>query len=469
MRGLRSTIALLVVLLGLGAYIYFVTWKRPEGGAEAAKERVFVSLEGDKIDEIKVKSESGDTTTVRKANAKWQVAAPIMVKADDMQVGAIATNLSTLETTRVVDENPADLKEYGLDSPRISIEFKASGDKTYGDFHRLIIGAKSPTGGDLFARRDADKRVILVAGFTDSIFNRSTFDLRDKTVLNFDREKVDRIAVSASGPGAASTTSKTPQPPKPSTTSIELAKDGADWKVTKPIAALADYSAADSLLSRLQMAAMKSIVTEPATPADLKKYGFDKPQATVVVSAGGTTSSLVIGGKAPGDDVYVRDASKPIVATADGGLLKDLQKGPDDYRRKEIFAFRGYSTDRLEFTRDGQTIVFEKVKAQGQTPEKWRRVSPNAGDPDAMGMENLLMKLESLRAASFADSSGGTGLDKAPLAVYAKFEDGKKEQRVALAKAGADAYASVPGQPGPARFPAADFDELMKALDAVSK
>jgi len=32
MRGLRSTMALLVVLLGLGAYIYFVTWKQPEGG-----------------------------------------------------------------------------------------------------------------------------------------------------------------------------------------------------------------------------------------------------------------------------------------------------------------------------------------------------------------------------------------------------------------------------------------------------
>ena len=31
MRGLRSTIALIVVLAGLGAYIYFVTWKAPEG------------------------------------------------------------------------------------------------------------------------------------------------------------------------------------------------------------------------------------------------------------------------------------------------------------------------------------------------------------------------------------------------------------------------------------------------------
>jgi len=293
-----------------------------------------------------------------------------------------------------------------------------------------------------------------VAGYTDSIFNRATFDLRDKTLLAFDREKVDRIGLSSGGPG---------------TTSLELAKEGTDWKLTKPIAAIADYAAVDPLLSRLQTVAMKSIVAEQATPADLKKYGFDQPQGTVVLSAAGTATSLVIGGKATGDDVYVRDSSKPLIATADGALLKDLQKGAEDYRRKEIFAFRGYSTDRIEFTRDGQAIVFEKVKAQGQTPEKWHRASPTAGDPDAMGMENLFVKLETLRAASFVGSAARTGLDKPSLTVNAKFEDGKKEERVSFAKAGTDVYASVPGQPGAVKIATVDFDELMKALDVVSK
>lgn len=451
MRGLRSTLALLVVLLGLCAYIYFVLSKKPDSGAQAAKDRVFVSLDADKIDEIKVKSESGDTTTIKKANGMWQLTAPLTVKADQMQAGAIATNLSTLEITRVVDEAPTDLKEYGLDSPRVEIEFKASGDKTYGDYHRLFLGGKSPTGGDLFARRDADKRVILVAGYTDPIFNRATFDLRDKTLLAVEREKVDHIDVSAGG--------KT----------LAFVKDGTDWKLTKPTTAFADPAAVDSLVGRLQGAPMKSIVTEQATPADLKKYGFDKPQATVALTGGGTTASLVVGARATGEDVYVRDPSKALIATTDGALLKELQKGTDDYRRKDIFASRAYSTDRLEFTREGQTIVFEKVKAQGQTPEKWHRASPNAGDPDAMGMENLMMKLESLRAASFVDSPAKTGLDKPALTVYVKFEDGKKEERVSFARAGMDVYASLPGQSGAAKIAATDFDGMMKALDAVAK
>jgi hypothetical protein len=379
------------------------------------------------------------------------VTAPLAVKADQMQAGALATNLSTLEITRVVDEAPADLKEYGLDAPRVEIQFKASGDKTYGESHRLLLGGKSPTGGDLFARRDADKRVILVAGYTDPIFNRATFDLRDKTLLAFDREKVNRVALSANGKA------------------LEFAKEGSDWKITKPTMAVADYAAVDSLVSRLQTAMMKSIVTEQATPADLKQYGFDKPQATVTVTAGGMTASLVVGGSATGDDLYARDPSKTLIATTDGALVKDLLKGADDYRRKDIFALRGYSTDRIEFTREGQTIVFEKTKAQGQTPEKWHRASPNAGDPDAMSMENLLMKLESLRAASFVDSPAKTGLDKPSLTVSAKLEDGKKEERVSFGTSGSDVYAAVPGQAGAAKIASADFDGVIKALDAVSK
>jgi hypothetical protein len=40
MRGLKSTIALAVVLVGLGAYIYFVTSKLPDS-TTPAKEKVF--------------------------------------------------------------------------------------------------------------------------------------------------------------------------------------------------------------------------------------------------------------------------------------------------------------------------------------------------------------------------------------------------------------------------------------------
>ena len=78
--------------------------------------------------------------------------------------------------------------------------------------------------------------------------------------------------------------------------------------------------------------------------------------------------------------------------------------------------------------------MLEKVKSQDLTPDKWRRVSPTAGEPDAMNVDDLLTKLEGLRATSFLNSTAGTGLDKPSLTVYAKFENGTKEDRVSFGR-----------------------------------
>ena len=200
MRGLKSTLALVVVLAGLGAYIYFVTWKQPPGGTGGdtvkKQEKVFASLESDKIEELKVSTASGESTTLKKDSGAWQMTQPIAVKADDSEVSGITSALSSVEMTRVVDDNPTNLNDYGLSNPRMQLDFKASGDKEY---RKLLIGEKSPTGGDMFAMRNGEKKVFLIPAFQESTFNRSTFDLREKTVLKFERDKVDGIDIAASG------------------------------------------------------------------------------------------------------------------------------------------------------------------------------------------------------------------------------------------------------------------------------
>ena len=447
MRGLRSTLALLVVLLGLGTYIYFVTWKEPES---TRRERVFTALEADEIDEMTITSQSGDTTTVKKDDGAWRMTAPLEVRADAAKIESMTSNLGSLEIARAIDESPADLKEYGLEPPLVTIEFKAAGDSDGGQSHRLFLGSKSPTSGDLFAKRDAESRVVLVPGYVEPIFDRSTFDLRDKTLLAFERAKIDSIAISAGG--------KT----------LEFAKEEAGWKITRPIAALADATAVEALIGQLVTTQAKSIVAEPAAPADLKKYGFDKPQATATVTGGGATASLVVGARATDEEVYASDASTPLIATVGGALLEDLQKEANDYRRRDIFASRGYSIDRLEFVRDEQTIVMEKVKTAGQS-DRWRRLGPNPGEPDAMNVTNLIARLESLRAATFVASTAKTGLDRPVLTVSVKFDDEKKDERVLFAKAGGAVYAVVPGQPGAVTIAPTAFDEALKALDLISK
>ena len=450
MRGLKSTIALIVVLVGLGAYIYFVTWKQPEGADAAAKqEKVFASLEADKIDEVKVKSEKGDTTTVKKENGAWQVVAPVATKADESEVTGITNSLGQISVVRIVDENPSDLKDYGLAAPRIEINFKASGDK---DYRKLYIGEKSPTGADLFAKRNDEKKVFLIPAFQESSFNKDTFQLRDKTLWKFERDKVDSVDLTTGG--------KT----------LALTRASGDWKISKPLEARADFGTVEGLIGRLQSAQMKALVADQATPADLKKYGLEKPEVTVNVNAGSAKATLLVGTKAEDNTIYVRDASRPAVMTVESSLVDELKKGADEYRKKDIFEFRSFNANRVEFNRNGQTIAFEKTKGTGdKDPDKWKRVSPTAGDVDKDKIEGMLSRLSNMRAASFAASDAKTGLDKPAMTVVAKFDDGKKEDRVTFGKNGEDVYASRPGEPGAAKVDSADFTEVNKTLDEISK
>ena len=83
MRGGRSFLILLVVALGLGAYIYFVESKREPSSTTAAvkKDKVF-SVNSATFDDLEIRAVSGETTTLKKKNALWEIVAPEAMTAD---------------------------------------------------------------------------------------------------------------------------------------------------------------------------------------------------------------------------------------------------------------------------------------------------------------------------------------------------------------------------------------------------
>ena len=101
-------------------------------------------------------------------------------------------------------------------------------------------------------------------------------------------------------------------------------------------------------------------------------------------SLGSAKASLLVGGKSGDGSLYARDASKPLVMTLDATLLDDFKKGADDYRKKELFAFRAYDANRIEITRGGQTVAFDKIKgAKPADEDKWQRAGSGGARRDA--------------------------------------------------------------------------------------
>lgn len=444
MRGLRSFLAMFVVLIGLGAYLYFVEMKRTPGADDDDKHEKVFAVEADKIDEITVKSATGEPTTLKKTGSDWQIVAPVAASPDGAEVSGLTSNLSTLEMQRVIDENATDLKEYGLAQPRVEVSFKADGTQ-----QTLQIGEKTPPGTDLYAKLADQNKVFLISSYLDSTFNKTTFDLRDKAALKLDRDKIDALEVVSAGH------------------ELRFAKADGEWQMRAPASGRTDTTAVESLIGRLSSAQMKSIAAPEAT--DLAQYGLDKPVSTVRIGTGSSQAVLLVGKAAEEGTVYAKDQSRPAVFTLESSLIDELKKDAGEYRQKDLFDARSFNTTRVEIARGGQTVAFEKAKVKdkdGKEDEKWKQVAPAAKDVDAAKVDSLLSAITGARADSFVESAK-TGLDKPELTVTLKFDEGKKEERVAFARSGTDGFASRAGEAGAAKIAASTIDSIVKALEEL--
>jgi hypothetical protein len=449
MRGLTSTLILVVVLAGLGAYIYFVDAKRPAAsadGSSAEKEKVF-TVEADKINELRVTSQ-GQTSLLKKTESGWKLVEPTAIDADPPEAIGVATALTNIDIVRVIDENATNLEQFGLANPKTIVEYKAEG----GGSGTLKLGNKNPTQSEIYALKNNDKRVFLVSSFQETSFNRTPFDLRDKKILKFDRDKADSLVL-AKGPSA-----------------LQLTRSGTEWKVVKPVASRSDYSAIEGFISRLSSANMSKLVEEH--PKDLAKYGLDKPAMTVTIGSGSSKTVLEVG-KTENGETYARDAARPIVFTVDSTLQADLNKSFDDYRKKELFEFRPFYVAKLRAVLDSpggaKTYELEKVKgAQPTDPETWKvtRVGGASHTADQAAMDDLLNKLVAIKAESFVNDNSKTGLDKPALVVSASFDEGKFE-RVRFGQVGDNAYGKRDDEDIVAKIEHMSMRAALQAFDAV--
>lgn len=449
MRGGRSFLILLVVALGLGAYVYFVEYQREPGDAATKKDRVF-TLEPGKIDSLEIHAASGEHSILKKSDSAWRLTAPEALDTDEATVGSLVSTIETLEVQRTIEDAPTSVAQFGLEPPRFSVAFTTAGDTTP---TRLQIGNKTPTGGDLYARVEGQPRVFLISSYLEDSLNKTPFALRDKTVLKFARDDIDALTVEAAGAKAQS-----------------FAKKGTTWRFSAPFEATADFTGVDTIISRIDQARMKGIIAADGT-ADLKKYGLDKPQVTAILGAGSTKGTLVLGAKADDTTIYARDLSRPLVFTVESSLLDELKKKPDDLRKKDIFEFRSFSAAGFDAAIGGQTVTFEKQKPasadQSAAVETWKQTKPAAKDADQTKLTDFLTTMSNLRAESFAEKAFTTG-DDLTLTVRFGEATSPKTEVVRFRKSKDVVQAMLDGEAGAAIVSASEYDKAVALLKELA-
>ena len=262
------------------------------------------------------------------------------------------------------------------------------------------IGEKTPTGANLYARRDDDKRVFLIARLSG--VDAQPVDVRPA------RQDAHR-ARARQGAGRR---------PHLRRQDCRAAKKDNEWRITTPINARADYSASegdpragrdgpDEIDRRRERRAGRSQEVR-SRQAAAQRLGQPRRARRHVIA---------FGGKADDGGLYARDVSKPMVVTVENSLADDFKK-----RRRRLPSPRRVRVPRLqrEARRNHLERQDHRLRAGAQRGRQAGHLearSPRRDDADKSKVETLLTGLADIRATSFKDSTAGTGLDAPAMTV----------------------------------------------------
>jgi hypothetical protein len=425
----QTTAVLAVLLVALGAfyYVYEIRLAPDREKAESAKGRLW-KVETADVTTMQLRRPDGVVQVTREGDG-WQLVEPVKARGDRGPIDEALTAIATARVDREVASAPANLADFGLDTPKAEVILTLKDGKTL----ELQLGEKNPTGVWVYAREKDRPAVFLVSEGLIRDATRPAADFRDKTVLTFDRGALTGLEIVT----------------RDDTLDLQLT-DGK-WALTRPVARPADAETVNGLLEKLQTARVKEFVAE--SPRSLELYGLERPVRLTLHTGQDkdrTSRSLLLGKT---DDqkkgVYAMRPGEPTVLLLPDDVWNSLPRTVAAVRDRTVVAFdrERVTTLELESPRGRMTLA--------RQDGRWTITAPEALPADQVEAGALLTKLHDLRARGFVseDAAGISRFLGRPEVTVTVTEQGAATPlRILLAPSGESrggqptAYAAVAGR-----------------------
>ena len=306
----RGLIVAVVILAGLGGVLYWSQHRTPpadNAATSASATPVILKVNAADVTQLTVKQKQSDPVTLQKADAgKWQITQPKPYRADQETVAGMLSTLSGLSADRVVEDKASNLKQYGLDPAAAELDIIGKGQGT----RQLLLGDDTPTGGDVYASLAGDPRVFTVSSYNKTSLAKSLNDLRDKSLLTVDADKVSRVELISKGQEIE----------------FDRTKDG--WQILKPTSSPADSSAVNDLVRSLTSATMQLSAGDAAA-----EFSRATPVATAKLTGDASVQTLEV--RKNKDDYYAKSSAVDGAFKVDSSLGTALNKKIDDFQKKK--------------------------------------------------------------------------------------------------------------------------------------
>jgi hypothetical protein len=381
---------LFLVAAVLAAFVYFYEIRGEEGRREAeqAEKRIFAGFEAEAVEAIALTATDGVAVRAERRDDHWQIVEPLAFPADIYAFDAMASALAQMVGGSAI-EDAQEPSVYGLDEVAREVRFDAAGGE-----YALRIGSETPVGSNSYVSSAAGEGIYIVPSASVNSFAKAFDDLREKRVLEFDREAVQRIEASWRGGR------------------VVLERGDGGWQVVDPIAGPADEETVAGLLSDLSFLRASGFEDDP--PPD-DQAGLDRPTFAVRLSGGASETpdesaeagepfdvTLAIGSR-PVGDAHLARAGQPSLYRISEERLEDFPSELVAYRFKQLAKFSALDAQRLEIlfhSAAGESVAISAERSD----DGW--TSPSA--PFLPGkLAALVGALANLRASDIAAESMG--------------------------------------------------------------
>lgn len=249
------------------------------------RDRRVLALAKDEVMQVQ-RSGTGGAAMLARSEDGWQMREPVVARAAADALDGLLDKIEQAEIEAFVAEEPDTAAAYGLGAPHVEIALLVGEDRAE---KRLTIGGADEQ-GRWYARDASRPQVFLVDSTLVQELTKDISDLRDKKPLRFEREQVQRVALTRGASLAFAANKDT---------------SGA-WHLSEPIGRDAKSWKFNSLLSDLEQLEVEGFAAElpaEATPAfHIELLGQEQGLLTARFSRAAGVSYL----QQDGDDaVYV--------------------------------------------------------------------------------------------------------------------------------------------------------------------
>jgi len=235
----------------------------------------------------------------------------------------------------------------------------------------------------------------------------------------------------------------TVQTPKGAT---ELSRtDATHWAVTRPFAAPASGFAVSDLLDGVLAIVPQRTVADKT--ADWAAYGLDKPDTQITLrGAGGKTVTVAVGKTSPvSTGVYARTAPGDAVYLVDASAKDTLTKTAADLRQKTLADFASADVQRVQITSASGTLAVDRTGS-----DRWRLEGAHPWPADDFKVTDLFFPVTTSDAKAFHDGvndPAAYGLDHPAVTVDITLKSRPAPLRLLFAAKGKVTYGMAAGTP----------------------